>query len=41
MFEDARIGAVAAYHERFFEIVGKDVRELLLLDTGRPEGPLQ
>ena len=41
MFEDARIGTVAAYHERFFEMVGKDVRDVLRLETGRPEGPLQ
>ena len=41
MFEDARVGTVAAYHERFFEMVGRDVREVLRLETGRPEGPLQ
>ena len=41
MFEDARIGTVAAYHERFFEMVGRDVRDVLRLETGRPEGPLQ
>jgi hypothetical protein len=26
MFEDARVGSVASYHERFLEIVGRDVR---------------
>ncbi len=41
MFEDARIGAVSAYYERFFEMVGRDVRDVLLLETGRPDGPLQ
>jgi len=41
MFEDARIGTVAAYHERFFEMVGRDVRDVLRLETGRPEGLLQ
>lgn len=29
MFEDARIGTVASYQERFFEIVGRDVRAFL------------
>lgn len=29
MFEDARIGTVASYQERFFEIVGRDVRQFL------------
>ncbi len=41
VFEDARIGTVAAYHERFFEMVGKDVRDVLRAETGRPDGPLQ
>ena len=41
MFEDARIGTVAAYHERFFEMVGRDVRDVLRLETGRPEGLLE
>jgi hypothetical protein len=41
MFEDARVGTVSAYHERFFEMVGRDVRDVLRLETGRPEGPLQ
>jgi hypothetical protein len=41
MFEDARIGTVAAYHERFFEMVGRDVREVLGAETARPGGPLQ
>lgn len=26
IFEDSRVGSVAAYHERFLEIVGRDVR---------------
>ncbi|HTS01432.1 MAG TPA: hypothetical protein VMN04_02835 [Thermoanaerobaculia bacterium] len=29
IFEDTRIGSVASYAERFFEIVGRDVREVL------------
>ncbi len=29
IFEDARVGSVASYAERFFEIVGKDVRPFL------------
>ena len=29
IFEDARVGSVAAYHERFLEIVGRDVREFV------------
>lgn len=41
IFEDSRIGTVAAYHERFFEMVGQDVRDVLRLETGRPDGPLQ
>ena len=41
IFEDTRIGTVAAYHERFFEMVGRDVRDVLRVETGRPEGPLQ
>ena len=41
MFEDARIGTVAAYHERFFEMVGRDVRDVFRLESGRSEGPLQ
>jgi len=41
IFEDSRIGTVAAYHERFFEMVGRDVRDVLRLEAGRPEGPLQ
>jgi hypothetical protein len=41
MFEDARIGSVAAYHERFYELVGRDVRDVLRLEAGRPDGPLQ
>lgn len=34
LFEDARVGSVASYAERFFEIVGRDVREVL-----RPPAP--
>jgi hypothetical protein len=29
IFEDARVGSVASYAERFFEIAGRDVREVL------------
>ncbi len=29
IFEDARVGSVASYAERFFELVGRDVREVL------------
>lgn len=29
IFEDTRIGSVASYHERFFQMVGRDVREVL------------
>ena len=29
MFEDARVGVVGSYGERFFEIVGRDVRDFL------------
>jgi hypothetical protein len=29
IFEDTRIGSVASYAERFFEIAGRDVREVL------------
>lgn len=29
LFEDARIGSVASYAERFFEIVGRDVKDVL------------
>jgi len=35
VFEDARIGSVASYAERFFEMVGRDVREAL--GEGAPE----
>lgn len=41
MFEDARVGTVAAYHERFLERVGRDVRDVLRLEQSRPDGPLQ
>lgn len=29
IFEDARVGSVASYQERFLEIVGRDVRQFL------------
>ena len=29
VFEDARVGSVAAYHERFREMTGRDVNEVL------------
>jgi hypothetical protein len=29
VFEDARVGSVASYAERFFEMVGRDVREVI------------
>jgi hypothetical protein len=29
IFEDTRVGSVASYTERFFVIVGRDVREVL------------
>ena len=29
IFEDARIGSVASYAERFLEIVGRDVKDVL------------
>jgi hypothetical protein len=29
IFEDARVGTVGSYAERFFEIVGRDVHEVL------------
>ncbi len=29
IFEDARVGSVASYQERFLEIVGRDVRRFL------------
>jgi len=35
VFEDARVGSVGSYAERFFEIVGRDVREAL----GEPAAP--
>ena len=37
VFEDARIGVVASYAERFFELVGRDVREVIG-DAPRPDG---
>ena len=41
IFEDSRIGSVASYAERFFEIVGRDVKDVLrppLAGVG-PPGP--
>ena len=32
IFEDARVGSVASYAERFFEIVGRDVRAFIRRD---------
>ena len=29
VFEDARVGSVASYAERFFDLVGRDVREFV------------
>jgi hypothetical protein len=29
VFEDARVGSVGSYAERFFEMVGRDVRDVL------------
>jgi hypothetical protein len=29
VFEDARVGSVASYAERFFEMVGRDVKDVL------------
>ena len=29
IFEDSRVGSVASYAERFFDIVGRDVRQFL------------
>ena len=38
MFEDARVGSVASYDERFLEIVGRDVREFLGPAAPSPAG---
>ncbi len=38
IFEDARVGSVASYAERFFEIVGRDVREVLRPAEGSGAG---
>ena len=35
VFEDARVGSVGSYAERFYEIVGRDVHEAL----GEPAAP--
>ena len=40
IFEDARVGAVASYAERFFEMTGRDVREVLgLVPRTSADGP--
>lgn len=36
IFEDARVGSVASYAERFYEIVGRDVREILGTEAPGP-----
>ncbi len=38
IFEDARVGSVASYAERFLEIVGRDVREVLRPAPGSGAG---
>lgn len=38
VFEDARVGSVASYHERFLEIVGRDVREFVGPAPAEPSG---
>ena len=38
IFEDARVGAVASYAERFFQMVGRDVREVLRVEPLPGEG---
>jgi hypothetical protein len=38
IFEDARVGSIASYAERFFEIVGKGVRPYLVRPTLPGEG---
>ena len=38
IFEDARVGSVGSYAERFFEIVGRDVREFIRRDPLPGEG---
>ena len=40
IFEDARVGSVAAYHERFFDMVGRDVRDVLRAEADGRAGPL-
>lgn len=37
VFEDARVGSVSSYAERFYELVGRDVREYL---SPTPPAPL-
>jgi hypothetical protein len=39
IFEDARVGSVASYAERFFEIVGRDVRPFLQPAPAAGESP--
>jgi len=38
VFEDARVGSVGSYAERFFEIAGRDVREALADAPAPAEG---
>lgn len=38
IFEDSRVGSVASYAERFFQMVGRDVREVLRPDPLPAEG---
>ena len=38
LFEDARVGSVASYAERFFDIVGSDVRGFLGPQVPGPAG---
>lgn len=40
MFEDARVGAVASYQERFLGMVGRDVRSFLVDPVPDRGGPL-
>ncbi|MCG3193379.1 MAG: hypothetical protein DIJKHBIC_02629 [Thermoanaerobaculia bacterium] len=38
VFEDARIGAVGSYQERFFDLVGRTVRDFIGDETGAGAG---
>lgn len=38
MFEDSRVGSVASYAERFFDIVGRDARAALSEALPLPDG---